>query len=160
MLDRLELAGRTILIVDDEPDVLRLFRRMLASAERDYRVLRASSARQARDMMREQKPDVVLTDLIMPEMDGFQLIAEMRDDPALRNIPIVVTSARDPMGQPIVSKAMAVMRGDGIAMPQLLSGIESLVKTLSGQQARLGIEGGEQGPPAEGFAQEASGAEA
>ncbi len=159
-LNRLEMRGRTILIVDDEPDVLRLFRRMLSSAGRDYRVLRATSGQQARDMMREEQPDVVLSDLIMPEMDGFQLIAEMRDDAALRHIPVVVTSARDPFGQPIVSKSLAVMRREGITMPQLLAGIESLVKNLSAQQVSLGIKGAEQAPPVEGFAKEASGAQA
>ena len=133
VLDRLALKGNTILVVDDEPDVLRLFRRMLASAQRDYRVLRAISAQQAKRILREQKPDLVLTDLIMPEMDGFQLIAEMQGDAALRHIPIVVVSARDPSGQPIVSKSLAVVRGDGIAMPQLLATIEALVKTLSVQ---------------------------
>jgi len=159
-LDRLQMDGKTILVVDDEPDVLRLFRRMLASAGRDYRVLRATSVGQARRILREQRPDVVLTDLIMPEMDGFQLIAEMRADPTLRDIPIVVTSARDPSGQPIVSKSLAVIRGDGIAMPRLLASIEALVKTLSVQPVNLGIEYGQETPLAEGLAQEAGGAQA
>ncbi len=159
-LDRLKLDGKTILVVDDEPDVLRLFRRMLASAGRDYRVLRATNARQARRILREQRPDVILTDLIMPEMDGFQLIAEMRGDPGLRDIPIVVTSARDPSGQPIVSKSLAVVRGEGITVPQLLAAIETLVKTLSAQPVNLGIEYGQETPLAEGLAQESSGAQA
>ncbi len=160
VLDRLALEGKIILIVDDEPDVLRLFRRMLASAQRDYRVLRATSAQQAKHIMLEQQVDVVLTDLIMPEMDGFQLIAEMQGDPALRHIPIVVTSARDPSGQPIVSRSLGVIRGDGIAMPQLLATIEALVKTLSVQPVNLGIEGGKELPLAEGLAQESGGAQA
>ncbi len=160
VLDRLGLDGKTILVVDDEPDVLRLFRRMLASAQRDYRVLRATSARQAKHILREQQPDVVLTDLIMPDMDGFQLIAEMQQDPALRDIPIVVTSARDPSGQPIVSKSLAVVRGDGIAMPQLLATIEALVNTLSVQPVSLGIKGGQKLPLAEGLAQETGGTQA
>ena len=160
VLDRLGLDGKTILVVDDEPDVLRLFRRILASSGRDYRVLRASSAIQALQIMRQGTPDVVLTDLIMPEMDGFQLIAEMQADPVLRDIPIVVTSARDPSGQPIVSKSLAVVRGDGIAMPQLLATIEALVKTLSLQPVHLGIQGGEELPLADGLAQEAGGAQA
>ena len=159
-LDRLKLDGKTILVVDDEPDVLRLFRRMLASAGRDYRVLRAINAQQARHIMRENKPDVILTDLVMPDMDGFQLIAEMRGDPALRDIPIVVTSARDPSGQPIVSKSLAVIRGDGIAMPRLLASIEALVKTLSEQPVNLGIEYGQELPLAEGLAQETRRAQA
>ncbi len=159
-LDRLALDGKTILVVDDEPDVLRLFRRMLASAQRDYRVLRATSAQQAIGILREQKPDVVLTDLIIPDMDGFQLIAEMQGDPTLRDIPIVVTSARDPSGQPIVSKSLAVIRGDGIAMPQLLATIEALVKTLSVQAVSLGIEGGKELPLTDGLAQETGSAQA
>jgi CheY-like chemotaxis protein len=104
VLDHLPMAGKTILVVDDEPDALRLFRRMLASAQRDYRVLRATNGRQAQHILREQQPDVVLVDLMMPDMDGFQLIAEMHQNPAWRDIPIVVISAQDPSGQPIVSK--------------------------------------------------------
>lgn len=160
VLDRLGLDAVTILIVDDEPDALRLFRRMLKSAERNYRVLRASSAGQAWQIMRDTKPDVVLTDLVMPERDGYRLIAEMKTDPALQDIPIVVISARDPSGQPIVSKSLAVSRADGIAVSQLLATIDALVKTLSVQQVGLGIQGAEEPASAEGFAQEAGGAEA
>ena len=159
-LDRLENETKTILIVDDEPDVLRLFRRMLASAGRNYRVLRASSARQARQIMADTKPDVVLSDLVMPEQDGYQLIAEMKADPALRDIPIVVTSARDPSSQPTVSKSLAVVRGGGIAIPQLLTAVSTLVSALSPGAVKLRIEGGEELPLAEGLAQEAGGAQA
>ena len=159
-LDRLENEIKTILIVDDEPDVLRLFRRMLASAGRNYRVLRASSARQARQIMADTKPDVVLTDLVMPEQDGYQLIAEMKADPALRDIPIVVTSARDPSSQPTVSKSLAVVRGGGIAIPQLLTAVSTLVSALSPGAVKLRVEGGEELPLAEGFVQESGGAQA
>lgn len=159
-LDRLGKDVNTILIVDDEPDVLRLFRRMLASAGRNYRVLRAGSAGQARRIMADTKPDVVLSDLVMPEQDGYQLIAEMKADPALRDIPIVVTSARDPFSQPTVSKSLAVVRGGGIAIAQLLTAIETLVSDLSPQAVKLRVEGGEKLPLAEGLAQEAGGAEA
>ena len=159
-LDRLENEVRTILIVDDEPDVLRLFRRMLASAGRNYRVLRASSALQARQIMADTKPDVVLTDLVMPEQDGYQLIAEMRADPALRDIPIVVTSARDPSSQPTVSQSLAVIRGGGIAIPQLLTAVSTLVSALAPGAVKLRVEGGEETPLAEGLAQESGGAQA
>lgn len=159
-LDRLENEIKTILIVDDEPDVLRLFRRMLASAGRNYRVLRASSAGQARQIMADTKPDVVLTDLVMPEQDGYQLIAEMKADPALRDIPIVVTSARDPSSQPTVSKSLAVVRGGGIAIPQLLTAVSTLVGVLSPGAVNLRVEGGKETPLAEGLAQETGGAQA
>ncbi len=159
-LDRLENMVKTILIVDDEPDVLRLFRRMLASTGRNYRVLRASSARQARQIMADTTPDVVLSDLVMPEQDGYQFIEEMKADPALRDIPIVVTSARDPSSQPTVSHSLAVVRGGGIAIPQLLTAVSALVGVLSPGAVNLRIEGGEELPLAEGLAEETGGAQA
>lgn len=159
-LDRLGREVNTILIVDDEPDVLRLFRRMLASTGRNYRVLRASSAGQARQIMADTKPDVVLSDLVMPEEDGYQLIAEMKADPALRDIPIVVTSARDPQSQMTVSKSLAVVRGGGITIAQLLTALEALLSVLAPGAVKLRVEGGEELPLAEGLAQEAGGAEA
>ena len=159
-LDRLENEVNTILIVDDEPDVLRLFRRMLASAGRNYRVMRASSVQQARNIMADTTPDVVLSDLVMPEMDGYQLIAEMKADPALRDIPIVVTSARDPSSQPTVSKSLAVLRGGGISIAQLLTAVETIVGALSPGAVNLRVEGGEELALAEGLAQEAGGAQA
>jgi CheY-like chemotaxis protein len=137
-----------------------LFRRLLASAERNYRVLRASSAGQARQIMLDAKPDVVLTDLVMPEKDGYQLIAEIKADPALRDIPIVVASARDPQSQMTVSKSLAVIRGGGIAIAQLLTAVETLLSVLSPQAVNLRVEGGEELALAEGLAQEAGGAEA
>lgn len=134
-LARLGLHGGTVLIVDDQPEALLLYRRMLVSADRDYRVLRASDGRQAMGILAAERPDVVLLDLVMPEMDGFQFLATMKNDPDLSNIPVVVISARDPSGQPIVSSALAVTLGDGLAMHQLLACIESMVAILSNVRA-------------------------
>ena len=130
-LDRLCLEGRKVLIVDDEPDALRLFRRMLIASGRGYRVLRATEGRHALNIMREESPDVVLLDLVMPDMDGFQLLAERAADPVLRDIPVVVISARDPAGQPIVSSALYVTRGGGLSIQQLLRSIAALSQILS-----------------------------
>ena len=111
VLDHLPMAGKTILVVDDEPDALRLFRRMLASAQRDYRVLRVPNGRQAQHILREQQPDVVLVDLMMPEMDGFQLIAEMHQDPRWRDIPIVVIDDQGPRQYPVSTIGQPGRRG-------------------------------------------------
>jgi len=130
-LDRLKLPGNTILIVDDEPEALRLFRRMLLSSGRAYRVLRASDGRQALQMLRMQRPDAILLDLVMPEMDGFQFLQERDRDPALRRIPVIVISARDPAGHPIISNAVAATRGGGLSVTQVLRCIEALSRILS-----------------------------
>jgi len=130
-LDRLDLHEGTVLIVDDEPEALRLFRRMVASAERGYRVLRATNGQQALNILREEHPDALLLDLVMPEMDGFQLLATKAEDPTLRDIPVVVISARDPSGQPIVSNALAITQRDGLSMSQLVECIEALTRILA-----------------------------
>ncbi len=129
-MERLGLEGKKILVVDDDPEALQLFRRLLGSAQDGYRVLRASDGQRALDIMRSERPAALLLDLVMPGMDGFQLLAAKNEDPDLRGIPALVISARDPTGQPIITSALAVTRGGGLSMPQLLACIEALGRIL------------------------------
>ncbi len=146
-LDRLGLRGNTVLVVDDEPEALRLFWRMLASDGHDYRVLTAANGEEALAILRRERVDAVLLDLVMPEMDGFRLLEVRSLDPALREIPVVVTSARDPAGQPIVSSALAVIQRDGLSTPQLLACITAIRGILApaGQPAPRGLPGNPHG---------------
>jgi signal transduction histidine kinase/DNA-binding response OmpR family regulator len=130
-LDRLEGRVETVLIVDDEPDALQLFWRMLARADRPYRVLRAYDGRQALEVLRAEPVDAVLLDLAMPEMDGFQFLAARAQEPALRDIPVILISARDPLGHPIVSKTLAVTLADGLSARQIVECVEALSGILS-----------------------------
>lgn len=129
-LDRLESA-RTILIVDDEPEALRLFRRMLSSSRQGYRVLRARDGNEALALLHKHHPDVLLLDLIMPEMDGFQLLEAKSQDPTLNDIPVIAISAQDPAGQPIVSKSLMVTREGGLSAQSLLACIKNVSEILS-----------------------------
>jgi signal transduction histidine kinase/CheY-like chemotaxis protein len=130
-VERLNPEAKTVLIVDDEPDARRLFWRILNSSQRGYRVLTANDGLQGLEMLREEHPDVVLLDLVMPVVDGFQVLEQIKVDPDLRDIPVVVISARDPAGQLIVSNVLAATQGSGITLPQLLTSIDLLSKTLS-----------------------------
>lgn len=124
-LSRLNLKGHTLLIADDEEDGLRLFRRMLHSDERRYRILTAKNGEEALEIMRTQRPDGVLMDLNMPVMDGFQLLAEKTKDPNIRDIPVIIISARDPYGQPIVSKTISLTQNGGLSLTQVLECISA-----------------------------------
>jgi CheY-like chemotaxis protein len=148
-----------VLLVDDDPDVLHLFRRMLASAERPFQVLRARNGPQALQLMAQARPDVVLLDLIMPNMDGFQLLAQKNLDPALNAIPVIVVSSLDPTVHPIVSRSLAVTRSEGISTHQLLACIEGLLQLFSPQRTGLGVQRSQEFVPANGLAQEPAGAE-
>ncbi len=129
-LARLLPRGGTVLIVDDEPEAQQLFWRVLSSAGAHYEVLTASDGGEALHLIRRERPDMVLLDLVMPEMDGFRLLEARRQDPALRTVPFVIISARDPAGEPIVSEALTVTRGGGLTVPQLLACIEAMSSIL------------------------------
>ena len=77
-------------IVDDDPDTLALVSRLLTDAGHEV-VVRASSSGAARDIP-EARPDCVITDLMMPVMDGFELISRLRSDPRYLRTPIIVSS--------------------------------------------------------------------
>lgn len=96
-LERLGLkceAGRsTILVVDDDPNVLDMHVRMLEN-QVSCTILRARNGKLALEIMQQQCPDLVLLDLMMPEMDGFEMLRLMREQDATRNVPVIVLSAQ------------------------------------------------------------------
>ena len=120
----------TILLVDDDSEARQLFRRMLASADEDYIVLQAEDGTIALEVMRERHPDVVLLDLIMPNMDGFAVLEAMSSDVAIRDIPVVIISAKDPQREPIVSKTLSVTRQTGLSARDLASCVGSITQAL------------------------------
>jgi CheY-like chemotaxis protein len=95
MLGRLLPASgpRRILVVDDDNDARVVVARR--AAEFGASVAQASNGEEALAVARAQRPDLVLLDLMMPVMDGFAVMDAMRDDPTLRDVPIVVVTARD-----------------------------------------------------------------
>lgn len=130
-LDKLDFPTRTVLIVDDDEDAQQLFRRMLAGTGRFDRILRAGDGRQALEALQHARPDAILLDLLMPEMDGFAFMAAKRRDPAIRDIPVILISARNPAGQPIVSKWLAVACREGLSAWQILACVKALGAILA-----------------------------
>ncbi len=80
-----------VLVVDDERCVAESIMDLLVDAGHDVRV--TGNGREALDAMAASRPDVVLTDLMMPGMDGTELLRRMRVHPELRDLPVVVMSA-------------------------------------------------------------------
>jgi CheY-like chemotaxis protein len=84
---------RPVLVVDDDAEVRQLLRRMLESE--GFAVVEAENGRVALERLRGEPPSLILLDLMMPEMDGFEFVAELRRDEGWRAIPVVVITARD-----------------------------------------------------------------
>lgn len=81
----------TVLVVDDNPNLRGYVANLLSPA---YRVLTAADGVAALDVIRADRPEVVLSDVMMPRLDGFGLVREVRADPSVRNLPIILLSAR------------------------------------------------------------------
>lgn len=84
------LRRSRILIVEDERHIARLFDHVLR--KEGYDVTSAHDAEQARELMRESVPDAVLLDLVLPGMSGLDLLRELRSDPRLASLVVIVLS--------------------------------------------------------------------
>jgi PAS domain S-box-containing protein len=85
-------SGRpTLLVVEDNPDMRWHVTRHLRD---DYDVVTSRDGVEALERMRADRPDIVLADVMMPRMDGLTLVREIREDPVLRDVPVVLLSAR------------------------------------------------------------------
>jgi CheY-like chemotaxis protein len=122
---------QSVLVADDEPEVLQLFTRMLSSAPRKYDIMWAKNGQRALTLLRQRRPDVLLLDLMMPGMDGFQVLQEKSRDPSLRGIPVIVISARDATGELLVSDTLTVTRSGGFSVREFLACIQAVSDILS-----------------------------
>lgn len=87
------MSKAKVLIVDDEPynnDVLEQ-----ALDGTDYQVVTASNGQEAWEKIQSEQPDLILLDLMMPVMDGFAVLAKVKEDPTLRDTPIIIVSAEN-----------------------------------------------------------------
>ncbi|MBF6599271.1 MAG: response regulator [Dehalococcoidia bacterium] len=85
------VAPVRVLVADDNEDMRDYLRRILGA---HWAVETVADGAEALDAVRARRPDLVLTDVMMPGLDGFQLVAELRADPATRDLPVIVLSAR------------------------------------------------------------------
>lgn len=80
-----------ILLVDDDPDFVEATKVVLES--RPYEVITAFSGEEGLQKAREEKPDLVLLDIIMPDIDGFQVCQQLKKDPQLSQIPVIMITS-------------------------------------------------------------------
>lgn len=84
---------RVVVMIDDNPSDLRLARRMLQT-EGNYHVIEATTGRAGLKAIYNYHPDLIILDLMMPDMDGFAILEALKRDPNLRDIPVIVVSAK------------------------------------------------------------------
>jgi len=117
-----------ILIVDDEAQNLELMEAMLGAS--GYEVLLGSEGEEALRLARERKPDLILLDLMMPGLSGFEVCARIKTDPQTAGIPVLFVTALSQIGDK--ERAMAAGGDDFLTKPfqrtELLTRVEALLK--------------------------------
>ena len=87
------MPNQKILIVDDEPFNIDYLEQELE--ELNYATFAASNGLEALNQVDERSPDLILSDIMMPVMDGFEVLKRIKDDPSLRDIPVIIISANN-----------------------------------------------------------------
>jgi threonine synthase len=92
-LRQLDEQVTTVVVIDDNPHDSRLICRLL-QRYRNYRVFEAHNGPDGIDLIRQRRPDLVVLDLTLPEMDGFTILTALKSDPRTREIPVMIVSAK------------------------------------------------------------------
>lgn len=126
-------------MVDDEPGLLDLHARLVERCLPRCRVVRAADGRQALAAMERTRPDLVLLDLMMPQLDGFGVLEAMQDRSALHDVPVVILTA-----QSLTQADMArLQRGVAVVLEKGLYSAEETMGHLERALARSPRTGGE-----------------
>lgn len=134
-----------LLIVDDEPDIRLLVKARLE--KEGFECLSAGSAEEALQIAREQKPALIILDLIMPEKDGFQVYNELKAAEETRDIPIIVYTAQN--FESVAHKGLKALQ----VIDFILKPFDSKALTFLIEQSLKKMEnndGGEDNPPKQG----------
>jgi len=129
-------SGR-ILLADDNADMRAYVTRLLGQR---WQVDAVADGAAALAAAKEEPPDVVVADVMMPEMDGFELLAALREDPSTRNVPVILLSAR--AGEEATLKGLAAGADDYLVKPFTANDLLARVDAQWNRaQARLAVRG-------------------
>jgi DNA-binding response OmpR family regulator len=124
-----------IMVVDDDPDTVTILAQYLQ--REGFTTLEAHSGSQCLKLVGEHHVDVILLDLMMPEMDGFEVVRALKNNPATAEIPIIMVTARDDIESR--SEGMRVGISDFLAKPvfrkQLANRIKAQLDTIATARA-------------------------
>jgi CheY-like chemotaxis protein len=123
-----------VAVIDDDPKAVRILETVLS--DQKYRVHSAYDGASGLAMIREKRPDMVLLDLMMPGMDGFEVVEAVKKDPEICHIPIVILTAKDLTGadrERLNGKVSTLIQKSTVSEIQLMTDVAKTVKHLESQ---------------------------
>lgn len=124
-----QLPQSRVLVVDDDPNVVDMVRQLLG--DKPYQVEAALDGLQALDVIRTAPPDIVLLDLLMPDLDGFGVIEKLGEQPDTARIPVIVLTAKTLTNQEasaLNDRIFTIIQKQGLQGEALLQQIEAAMK--------------------------------
>lgn len=116
-----------IMVVDDNPDLIYSVKEGLSSISKNYEIVGAESGRKCLDMLKRQIPDLILLDIMMPGMDGWDVCAKIKLDKKTEKIPIVFLTAKTDT----ISKGMGrLASADYIEKPFDIKDLKKRIDTI------------------------------
>ncbi|MCD6291015.1 MAG: response regulator, partial [Anaerolineae bacterium] len=119
-LQTVDKPVKRVLVVDDDPDFQQLVSRMLLAWDSTLETVLASSGEQALEELHRGSFDVMLLDVMMPDMSGWEVLEQKEQDEAIRDVPVILVSAHDPADEPINSDVLLIAMRDGLSPEKLL----------------------------------------
>jgi CheY-like chemotaxis protein len=121
-----------VLVIDDDWGFCHLITRMLDATDRTLDVRRAYDGEEGLLALRDRRPDVMLLDLVMPDMDGFQVLERMRQEPGLADVPVVLLTATSYVEDALAQRGdqVVIRRQDGLSSADVLHCLRAVVDVL------------------------------
>ena len=120
-----------VLVVDDDPDSVELVASMIAPV--GFEVIRAYGGEEGINKSFSEHPDVLILDLMMPDVSGFDVVSRLKSDPETSNIPIIICTSRDPTSEDIIrlrGDVISVMCKGEFAREELINEIKKVAKLV------------------------------
>ena len=133
------MTAQPILVIDDDPAILDLIAQVLL--EEGYEVLAVSNGQTAVDLARKLRPHLILLDLMMPEMNGWQVTAVLKADPQTRAIPILLLSARRDMARTANELGVTAYLEKPFDLDDLLSRVQRILALSEDLRPKTNIPG-------------------
>ena len=130
-------SSNSVMVVEDNPENREMMRRQLTKA--GWQVIEAENGRRALECLEIEQPGIILLDLMMPEMDGFEFVSELRQRPEWQSIPVIVLTAKDLTQedrQRLEGQIQRIYQKGSYNRETILSEVHSLVTAHTRQKVR------------------------
>ncbi|MGH2458266.1 MAG: ATP-binding protein [Chloroflexota bacterium] len=139
-LGRLRQPIRRLALIEDDPEMRLLLSRMLRARSRGCLIAEAEDGASGLDLLRRERPDVVLLDLLMPGLDGYTVLQALHHDEALHDIPVVVISAKG-SNEGVTASMIGISRPDGLSVGEATACLKASLDALLPQRITRGWAG-------------------